>query len=73
MHGMLSAAILIGVFAVIAAVCLYMVARVLAAGRGQARGPSRGQVQEQAQVAQAQGQVVQGQGQMQAGYSSDAT
>jgi hypothetical protein len=32
MHGMLSAAIVIGVFAVSAAACLYLVVRVLAAG-----------------------------------------
>jgi len=32
MHGMLSAAILIGVLAVIAAACLYLVVRVYAAG-----------------------------------------
>jgi hypothetical protein len=43
MHGMLSAAILIGVFAVVAAACLYLVVRVLAAGRGQARGQAQGQ------------------------------
>jgi hypothetical protein len=32
MHGMLSAAIVIGVFAVAAAACLYLAVRVLAAG-----------------------------------------
>jgi len=32
MHGMLSAAILIGVFAVIAAACLYVAVRVYTAG-----------------------------------------
>jgi hypothetical protein len=32
MHGMLSAAILIGVFAVTAAACLYVAVRVYAAG-----------------------------------------
>jgi hypothetical protein len=32
MHGMLSAAILVGVFAVTAAGCLYVAARVYAAG-----------------------------------------
>jgi hypothetical protein len=32
MHGMLSAAIVIGVFAVVAAVCLYVAVRVFAAG-----------------------------------------
>jgi len=32
MHGMLSAAIVIGVFAVSAAVCLYLAVRVFAAG-----------------------------------------
>jgi hypothetical protein len=42
MHGMLSAAILIGVFAVVAAACLYLAGRAFAAGRGQARGPTRG-------------------------------
>jgi hypothetical protein len=43
MHGMLSAAILIGVFAVVAAASLYLVVRVLAAGRGRARGQAQGQ------------------------------
>jgi YbbR domain-containing protein len=33
MHGMLSAAILISVFALIAAACLYVAVRVYAAGR----------------------------------------
>jgi len=33
MHGMLSAAILIGVFAVAAAACLYVAVRAYAAGR----------------------------------------
>jgi hypothetical protein len=33
MHGMLSAAIVIGVLGVVAAACLYMVVRVYAAGR----------------------------------------
>jgi hypothetical protein len=32
MHGMLSAAVVIGVFAVTAAACLYVAVRVLAAG-----------------------------------------
>jgi hypothetical protein len=32
MHGMLSAAIVIGVLAVVAAACLYVAARVFAAG-----------------------------------------
>jgi hypothetical protein len=32
MHGMLSAAIVIGVFAVVAAACLYVAVRVFAAG-----------------------------------------
>jgi hypothetical protein len=45
MHGMLSTAILIGVFAVVAVACLYLVVRVFAAGRGHARGQ---QVQGQA-------------------------
>jgi hypothetical protein len=45
MHGMLSAAILIGVFAVVAAACLYLVVRVFAAGRGHARGQAQGQAQ----------------------------
>jgi hypothetical protein len=45
MHGMLSAAILIGVFAVVAAACLYLVVRVFAAGRGHARGHAQGQAQ----------------------------
>jgi len=45
MHGMLSAAILIGVFAVIVAACLYLVVRVFAAGRGHARGQAHGQNQ----------------------------
>jgi len=51
MHGMLSAAILIGVFAVIAAVCLYMVVRVYSAGRARAHGQAPGPrgVQTQAQ------------------------
>jgi hypothetical protein len=40
---MLSAAILIGVFAVVAAACLYLVVRVLAAGRGRARVQAQGQ------------------------------
>src|SRR5689334_21077035 len=43
MHGMLSAAILIGVFAVVAAACLYLVVRVFAAGRGHTRGRAQGQ------------------------------
>jgi hypothetical protein len=43
MHGMLSAAILIGVFAVVAAACLYLVVRVYAAGRGQGPGPAQGE------------------------------
>jgi hypothetical protein len=43
MHGMLSAAILIGVFAVVAATCLYLVVRVFAAGRGHPRGQAQGQ------------------------------
>src|SRR5689334_12167725 len=43
MHGMLSAAILIGVFAVVAAACLYLVVRVFAAGRGHTRGQAQGQ------------------------------
>ena len=34
MHGMLSAAIVIGAFAVAAAACLYLAVRVYAAGRG---------------------------------------
>jgi hypothetical protein len=34
MHGMLSAAILIGVFAVVAVACLYLAVRAFAAGRG---------------------------------------
>jgi len=38
MHGMLSAAIVIGVFAVAAAACLYLVVRAFAAGRVQAKG-----------------------------------
>jgi hypothetical protein len=33
MHGMLSAAILIGVLAVVAAACMYLAVRVYAAGR----------------------------------------
>jgi hypothetical protein len=33
MHGMLSAAILIGVLAVVATACLYLAVRVYAAGR----------------------------------------
>jgi hypothetical protein len=33
MHGMLSAAILIGVLAVVVAACLYLAVRVYAAGR----------------------------------------
>jgi hypothetical protein len=40
MHGMLSAAILIGVFALIAAVGLYLAVRTFAAGRAQAHGPA---------------------------------
>jgi len=43
MHGMLSAAILIGVFAVVAAASLYLVVRAFAAGRGHARGQAQGQ------------------------------
>jgi hypothetical protein len=43
MHGMLSAAILIGVFGVIAAACLYVVVRVFAVGRGRARGQAQAQ------------------------------
>jgi hypothetical protein len=41
MHGMLSAAIVIGVLAVAAAACLYVVVRVYLAGtrRGPATGP----------------------------------
>ena len=37
MHGMLSAAILIGVFAVIAAACLYVAVRVYAGRRSAVR------------------------------------
>jgi hypothetical protein len=43
MHGMLSAAILIGVFALTAAVGLYLAVRTFAAGRAQAHGPAYGQ------------------------------
>jgi hypothetical protein len=43
MHGMLSAAILIGVFAVVAVACLYLAVRAFAAGRGQARGQAHRQ------------------------------
>ncbi len=47
MHGMLSAAILIGVFALTAAVCLYLAVRAFAAGRAPAQahahGPAYGQ------------------------------
>jgi hypothetical protein len=45
MHGMLSAAILIGVFALTAAVCLYLAVRAFAAGRAQpqAHGQAHGQ------------------------------
>src|SRR5690349_21736133 len=42
MHGMLSAAILIGVFAVVATACLYLVVRVFMAGRGHTRGQAQG-------------------------------
>ncbi len=42
MHGMLSAAILIGVFAVTAAVCLYLAGRAFAAGRAQAQAQAHG-------------------------------
>jgi hypothetical protein len=51
MHGMLSAAIVIGVFAVIAAACLYLAVRAFAAGRAQApaarapAAPAPGQAQ----------------------------
>jgi hypothetical protein len=48
MHGMLSAAILIGVFAVIAAVCLYLAGRAFAAGRAQAPAQAHGQTHGQA-------------------------
>ena len=43
MHGMLSAAILIGVFIVVAAACLYVAGRVYQAGtrRGPDAGPGR--------------------------------
>jgi hypothetical protein len=43
MHGMLSAAIVIGVLAVVAAACLYVVVRVYLAGtrHGPAAGPGR--------------------------------
>jgi len=44
MHGMLSAAILIGVFAVVAAACLYLVVRVFTAGRWHTRGQAQGRV-----------------------------
>jgi hypothetical protein len=44
MHGMLSAAILIGVLAVAAAACLYAVVRVYQAGTR--RGPGAGPGQE---------------------------
>jgi hypothetical protein len=43
MHGMLSAAILIGVFAVVAIACAYVAVRIyLAAGRPQRRQGRRG-------------------------------
>jgi hypothetical protein len=44
MHGMLSAAILIGVFGLVAAACLYVVVRVYLAGTR--RGPDGGPGQE---------------------------
>jgi hypothetical protein len=47
MHGMLSAAILIGVFAVVAVACLYLAVRACAAGRGQAQGQAHGQAHGQ--------------------------
>jgi len=43
MHGMLSAAIVIGVLAVAAAACLYVAVRVYAVGRRQAQRQARGQ------------------------------
>jgi hypothetical protein len=43
MHGMLSAAILIGVFAVVAAACLYLAVRAFAAGRGHTQGQAHRQ------------------------------
>ncbi|HEX2824044.1 MAG TPA: hypothetical protein VHO07_28345 [Streptosporangiaceae bacterium] len=58
MHGMLSAAILIGVFAVAAAACLYAVVRVGLTGTR--RGPDAGQGQA-GQVQAGQGQAGQGQ------------
>jgi hypothetical protein len=48
MHGMLSAAILIGVFALTAAVCLYLAVRALAAGRAQTQAQAHGQAHGQA-------------------------
>ena len=48
MHGMLSAAILIGVFAVTAAVCLYLAGRAFAAGRAQTQAQAHGQAHGQA-------------------------
>jgi hypothetical protein len=47
MHGMLSAAILIGVLAVAAAACLYAVVRVYLTGTR--RGPGAGSGQESGQ------------------------
>jgi hypothetical protein len=47
MHGMLSAAILIGVFAVTAAVCLYLAVRAFAAGRAQTQAQTQTQAHGQ--------------------------
>jgi hypothetical protein len=43
MHGMLSAAILIGVFGLVAAACLYVVVRVYLAGTHRSRDGGPGQ------------------------------
>jgi hypothetical protein len=48
MHGMLSAAILIGVFALTAAMCLYLAVRAFAAGRAQTQAQAHGRAHGQA-------------------------
>jgi Tfp pilus assembly protein PilW len=48
MHGMLSAAILIGVFVLTAVVCLYLAVRAFAAGRAQTQAHTHGQAHGQA-------------------------
>jgi hypothetical protein len=50
MHGMLSAAILIGVFAVVAVACLYLAVRAFAAGRGQSRGRAQGDAERRGEA-----------------------